>query len=189
MRGEELADDAPDDGPPRRGVEGDEEAREDDHGGARGGGRGGIGVVEREGPHGREDEEVDRHADAADDQGPASPEPLHDVQARERHAEVDAAQNHGCHVAVADAGGLEDGGAVVEEEVGPLRRFRSQHCLFEVGIRVARLVPGVEWSSCTRNMSIQYQKGNIIPEMYVRSIAAMLAKRCRGRFGRPFGGR
>ena len=67
MRGEELADDAPDNGAPGGGVEGDEEAREDDHGLAGRRGVGGIGIVERKGADGGEDEEADRHADTAYD--------------------------------------------------------------------------------------------------------------------------
>ena len=55
VRREKLADNAPDDRTPCRGVEGDEKAREDDH--RRAGGRGGGGslVVEREGADGGED--------------------------------------------------------------------------------------------------------------------------------------
>ena len=106
MRGEELADDAPNDGSPGRGVEGDEEAGEDDHGGAGGRGGGRVDVVEREGTDGGEDEEIDRHADAADDEGPAAAETLHDVEAEEGHAEVDAAEDHGSHEAVVDACGF-----------------------------------------------------------------------------------
>ena len=67
MRGEELADDAPDDGAPGGGVEGDEEAGEDDHGLAGRRGVAGSGVVECKGADGGEDEEADRHADTAYD--------------------------------------------------------------------------------------------------------------------------
>ena len=106
MRREELADDAPDDGSPGRGVKGNEEAGEDDHGGAGGWGGGRVGVVEREGANGGEDEEVDRHADAADDEGPPTAKTLHYVEAEEGHAEVDAAKDHGSHEAVTDACGF-----------------------------------------------------------------------------------
>lgn len=40
-----------------------------------------------------------------------------------------------------------------------LRRFRSQHCLFEVKSRIARLIPRVEWLSCFQNMYYGYQTG------------------------------
>ena len=119
MRGEELADDAPDNGAPGGGVEDDEEAREDDHGRAGGGGGGRVGVVERKGADGGEDEEIDRHADTAYDQGSAAAESLHDVEAEEGHAEIDAAEDHGCYEAVVDTRGLEDGGPVVEKEICP----------------------------------------------------------------------
>lgn len=114
---EQLADDAPDDGAPCGGVEGDEEAGEHDHGRAGGGGGDGVGIVERKGADGGEDQEIDCHADTADDQSPATAEALHDVETKESHAEVDAAEDHGCYEAVADAGSVEDGGSVVEEEI------------------------------------------------------------------------
>ena len=117
MRGEELADNAPDNGAPGGGVEGDEEAREDDHGFAGGRGVFGGGVVERKGADGGEDEEADRHADTADDEGATAAETLHDVEAKEGHAEVDAAEDHGCHEAVFDTSGLENCRPVVEKKV------------------------------------------------------------------------
>ena len=117
VRGEQLADDAPDDGTPCRGVKGDEDARKDDHGGPGPRGGGGMRAVEREGADGGEDEETDRHADTAYDQSPATTEALHDVQTEERHAEINTAEDHGCHVAVFDACGFEDCRSVVEEEI------------------------------------------------------------------------
>ena len=117
VRGEELADDTPDNGAPGGGVEGDEEAGEDDHGLAGGGGVGGSGVVERKGADGGEDEEVDRHADTADDEGAAAAEPLHDVEAEEGHAKIDAAEYHGCYEAVIDTSGRENFRPIVEKEI------------------------------------------------------------------------
>ncbi len=119
MRGEELPDDAPDDGTPCCGVKGNEEACEDDHGGAGGRSGGGRGVVEREGTDGGEDEEIDSHADTAYDESPTAAETLHDVETEEGHAEVDAAEDHGGHEAVADACGLEN--------CRPTSRFLSQY--------------------------------------------------------------
>ena len=117
VRREKLADDAPDNGAPGGGVEGDEEAGEDDHGLAGGGRVGGGGVVEGKGADGGEDEEAGRHADAADDEGAAAAEPLHDVEAEKGHAEVDAAEDHGCHEAVVDTRGRENLRPVVEEKI------------------------------------------------------------------------
>ena len=119
MGRKKLADDAPDDGTPCGGVEGDEEAGEDDHGGAGGRGGGGVLVVKRKGAHGSEDEEVDSHADAAYDQSLAATKALHDVETKEGHAEVDAAEDHSRHVAIAKARCLEDCCSVVEKKVGP----------------------------------------------------------------------
>lgn len=119
VRGEELADDAPDNGAPGGGVGDDEEAREDDHGLAGGGGVGGGFAVERKGADGGEDEEVDRHADTAYDEGSAAAETLHDVEAEEGHAEIDAAEDHGCYEAVLDTRGREDGCPVVEKKICP----------------------------------------------------------------------
>lgn len=125
MGGEELADDAPDDRAPRRGVKGDEDAREDDHSGAGSRSGGGSGVVEREGADGGEDEETARHADTAYDQSPATTEALHDVETEEGHAKVDTAEDHGCHEAVIDACGFEDGCTVVEKKIGPCQLLES----------------------------------------------------------------
>ena len=131
--GEEFADDAPDDGAPRRGVKGDEDAREDDHGGAGAWGGGGIGVVEREGADGGEDEETGRHADTAYDQSPSTTEALHDVETEEGHAEVDPAEDHGCHEAVVDACGFEDGCTVVEEKICSCQLLESLEDYTESG--------------------------------------------------------
>ena len=106
VRREELADDAPDDGSPGRGVKGNEEAGEDDHGGAGGWGGGRVGVVEREGANGCKYEEVDGHTDAAHDEGPSTAKTLHYVEAKEGHAKVDTAKDHGSHKAVVDACGF-----------------------------------------------------------------------------------
>ncbi len=119
MRREKLADDAPDDGAPCCGVEGDEEASEDDHGRAGGRSGGGSDIVERKGADGGEDQEGDCHADTAYDQSLATSEALHDVETEERHAEVNTAEDHGCHEAVLDAGSLEDGSSIIEKKIGP----------------------------------------------------------------------
>ena len=117
MRREKLADDAPDDGTPCRGIKGDEEARKDNHGRAGGGSGRGSGVVEREGADGSEDEEIDRHADTAYDQSLATTEALHNVETEEGHAEIDTTEDHCCHEAVVDACGVEDGSPIVEKKV------------------------------------------------------------------------
>ena len=117
MRREQLAHDAPDDGPPRRGITRDEGTRKDNHGLPRSRSKRRIGIIERKGADGGEDQETDRHADAADDESPAAAEALHDVEAEEGHAEVDAPEDHGRHEAVGDAGGLEDCCPIIEKKI------------------------------------------------------------------------
>jgi len=58
-------------------------------------------------------QETHEHPKTAGDQRSATAKMLDDVQTRERHAEVDTAENHGGHVGVTDTGCLEDRGTVV----------------------------------------------------------------------------
>ena len=53
---------------------------------------------------------------------------LHNVETKERHAEVDSAQDHSCHIGVAQTRGFEDGCAVIEEEVGSRQLLQGLEC-------------------------------------------------------------
>lgn len=65
-----------------------------------------------------ENHEADEHPGGADHERATTTGFLNDVQAWESHPEVDGAQDDGGDVAVVETGGLEDGRAVVKEEVG-----------------------------------------------------------------------
>jgi hypothetical protein len=114
----QLGDDGPHHGAPGRGEAEDEQAGEDDHGGAGGLGVLGVTPVEGEVADRGEHHEAYEHPQGAANEGLAAAKVLDHVQAQEGGAEVDAAQDHLRHVAVLDPGALKDGGAVVEEVVG-----------------------------------------------------------------------
>lgn len=126
---EHLADARPHERAPRGREADDEEAREHDHHGARRLRRGGAlrGLFEDELPHRREDEETHALPERRDVQRFAPPEVARHVDAEERGADVDAAEDHGGHVRVGDADAGEDGGAVVEEVVRARELLQHLH--------------------------------------------------------------
>lgn len=68
--------------------------------------------------HRGEDHKADEHPGGADHESTTTTGFFDDVEAWEGHGKVDGAQNNGGDVAVFQAGGHEDGCAVVKEEVG-----------------------------------------------------------------------
>lgn len=109
---EDLADDDPRDGPPRRREEGDVDAHEsDEHLLTRE-------VRLRDGhTRDRDDELAHAHAHRADEQQPAAPKALDAPHTRERHEAVDNVRRDADEEGVLNARVLEEDRAVVEDEV------------------------------------------------------------------------
>ena len=125
----DLADQSPDNGTPSNSVASDEKRCEDDHDRAAGfvvrrvhGRR-----LEDEMPDGREHHEAHEHPQRAADERFPPAVVLHDVEAEEGHAEVDAAEDQLRHVAVRQPHGFEDRGPVVEEEIRARELLQRLH--------------------------------------------------------------
>ena len=108
--------DSPDDGTPGGGEADDEETGEDDHGDT-GGVRSRVDVKNRVTDR-SPDQEADEHPSSSSHQTLAASVVLDDVQTGQGHTKVDGTQNDLSDVRVAQTHTLEDGGTVVEDEVG-----------------------------------------------------------------------
>lgn len=75
-------------------------------------------MVEHEVANKRVHKEAQHHHGSADDERAPATALLHDVEATKGARDIDGSENDLRHVAVVETRGLEDGGAVVEEEVG-----------------------------------------------------------------------
>lgn len=115
--GVELSDDGPDERSPSGRKGGDEQAREGDKDGS---GRGAIlrvDLVEGEVADERVYQEAHHHPGGASHECLSASAVLHDPETNDGACDVDGPEDNLGHVAVADSGGTENGGAVVEEEV------------------------------------------------------------------------
>lgn len=146
--GVQLADDGPDQGTPGDGEGDDEQAGEDNHDltglGVVGAVTVGELVVTNEGV----DEQAHEHPGSADHETLAAAAALNNPQRNQSSANVDGTENDRGNVRVRQAGGLEDGGAVVEEIVGARELLASLKNHTEKGaVEHTRagedLVPGV----------------------------------------------
>lgn len=116
--GVELSNDSPDERTPSGGESDDKEAGENDEDVAGGGGAGRVDGVEDKVTDKRVDEEAHGHPQGTNDEGLAAANILDNPETGDSAANVDGTKNDLGNVRVLETGGLEDGGSVVEEEVG-----------------------------------------------------------------------
>lgn len=145
MEGRHTTAESPDDRTPGRGETDNEEAGEDNHGNT---GRVGARVrvedlVADRGP----DHETDEHPGGTDHETVTTTVVLNDVQTGQGHAEVDRTEDDLGDVGVGQTNTLEDGGAVVEDEVGTGQLLQglqgdTQHGTVEHARAGEDLVPG-----------------------------------------------
>lgn len=143
--GVHLTADSPDDGTPGGGEADNEEAGEDYHGDTGGVGRG-VGVEDLV-ADGGPDHEADEAPGGTGHETLAASVMLDNVQAGQSHAEVDSAQDDLGHVGVGKTNTLEDGGTIVEDEVGTSEllqglKTNAEHGTVEHARAGEDLVPG-----------------------------------------------
>ncbi len=114
----ELTDDGPNERSPGSGESGDEDAGEDDENFTWDGSRLWVGEGQAEGADKRVDKEAYEHYSGTPHKGLAATDVLHDPETNDSCADINRAEDNGGDVGVRDTGGLEDGCAKVEEEVG-----------------------------------------------------------------------
>lgn len=143
--GVHLTTDSPDNGTPGGSETNNEEAGEDDHDNT--GGVVARGDVEDLVTNRSPDQEADEHPGGTDHQTVTATVVLNDVQTGEGHTEVDSTQNDGGDEGVADTNTVEDGGTVVEDEVGTGQLLQglesnTKHGTVEHARTGKNLVPG-----------------------------------------------
>lgn len=121
----ELGRDDPDKRTPGGGEGGDEQAREHDEDVAGRGRVGWVDGVKLEATNKRVDEEAHHHPEGATHESISSSTLLDNVETAKGATNVDGTENDLGNVAVAKTGGTEDGGTVVEEEVGTRQLLTS----------------------------------------------------------------
>ena len=114
----ELGNDSPDKRTPSGGEGDDEEAREDNKDVAGLGGAGGIDGVKHKSSDERVDQEAHGHPQGTSDESLAAANILDDPETGDSASNVDGTENNLGNVRVFQTGSLENGGSVVEEEVG-----------------------------------------------------------------------